>query len=264
MNVLDKTAPPAGHEEKEEDPEEKDGKAASGAPHVLDRPHPRRAADRAAGHRLPAQGRRRRRPASFTGPLSDGLPATSTCCPGWPASAMRPARHQELPRGHQARPRRAAVLGRPHHRHPARAHQAVEQARARGDTALDPQSSPACGNATTPPSAGIIHNRLRDLPAATTPATPLAPGCAAIRSRFSCSPGTSASTGPITSASAVPQPPSAPGRLRLLAFLATLAAVVPHSQLPRLRRRPRRQRTRTPSSTAPAGKPWLPPLPAAA
>ena len=36
VNVLDKTAPPAGQEEKEEDPEEKDGKAAAGgAPHVL-------------------------------------------------------------------------------------------------------------------------------------------------------------------------------------------------------------------------------------
>ena len=35
VNVLDKTAQPSGPDEKEEDPEEKDGTAAAGAPHVL-------------------------------------------------------------------------------------------------------------------------------------------------------------------------------------------------------------------------------------
>ena len=35
VNVLGKTSHPAGQEEKEEDPEEKDGKTAGGAPHVL-------------------------------------------------------------------------------------------------------------------------------------------------------------------------------------------------------------------------------------
>ncbi len=74
VNVLDKTAQPAAREEEETDPEEKDGKAAAGAPHVLIVRTPdgrltflqaiasRRKADVAAGI-----------PAAFTGPLiTDG------------------------------------------------------------------------------------------------------------------------------------------------------------------------------------------------
>ena len=35
VNVLDKTTQPAAREEQDTDPEDKDGKAAAGAPHVL-------------------------------------------------------------------------------------------------------------------------------------------------------------------------------------------------------------------------------------
>ena len=43
------------------------------------------------------------------------------------------------------------------------AHQAVDEARARGAPTLDPELLEACANATTRPSAfGIMHNRLRD------------------------------------------------------------------------------------------------------
>ena len=79
------------------------------------------------------------------------------------------------------------------------AHQAVEAARARGDTALDQQNlddlRERYDNAV---ASGIIHNRLRDWDGGgTTPATPSAPGCANIRNRFSCSPASSPSAGRI-------------------------------------------------------------------
>ena len=73
------------------------------------------------------------------------------------------------------------------------AHQAVEAARARGDTALDQEVLDGLleryDNAA---ASGITHNRLRDWEAAgTTPATPSAPGCANTRNRSSCSPESS-------------------------------------------------------------------------
>ena len=73
VNVLDKTAPPAGHEEKEEDRRRRTARPPP-VRRTCSSSAPRRAADLAAGHRLPAQGRRRRRdPAAFTGALiTDG------------------------------------------------------------------------------------------------------------------------------------------------------------------------------------------------
>ena len=170
VNVLDKTAPqPAGQEqeEKEEaDPEEKDkggGRRAARA----DRPHPRRAADLPAGHRLPAQGRHRRRD---PGPVHRGadhrrlhrIPA-----PPGPAGrhpAMLRPRHPPLPRRHETRPRQPAVLGRRRHRRScARRTRRSEQARARGDTALDPEQLDKLRRRYDEATAfGIIHNRLRD------------------------------------------------------------------------------------------------------
>ena len=63
VNVLDRTAlpAPAPEDAEEADPEEKDGQAPAGAPHVLIVRTPGRAADLPAGHRLTAQGRHRRR-----------------------------------------------------------------------------------------------------------------------------------------------------------------------------------------------------------
>ena len=66
-----------------------------------------------------------------------------------------------------------------------------------------------CGNATTPPSPpGSSTTGSATGTRGTTPATPSAAGCAVTRNKSSCSPGISASTGRITSASAEPKPPS--------------------------------------------------------
>ena len=95
VNVLGKAPPPAPAAGRggEADPEEKDGRRRRGAARA-DRPHPGRAADVPAGHRLAAQGQRRRGgiPAAFTGHLiTDGytgyqhllsrLAGIQQCCP---------------------------------------------------------------------------------------------------------------------------------------------------------------------------------------
>ena len=179
VNVLDKTAPPAGHEEKEEDPEENDGKAASGAPHVLIVRTPdgrltwlqaiasRRKAAVAAGI-----------PAAFTGALiTDGYT-------GYQHLLSRLAGIQQCAQHVIRRCRAVTKLGPGGLQSWAgdiiailrEAHQAVEQARARGDTALDPQVLAGLRERyDTAVSAGTIHNRLRTGMTATTPATPSAP-----------------------------------------------------------------------------------------
>ena len=48
----------------------------------------------------------------------------------------------------------------------------------------------------------------------------------------------------------------------ILAFPGHPRPLVPHAQLPRLRRRPRHHRTRRHPQPLSTGKPWLPPLPA--
>ena len=141
-----------------------------------DRPHPRRAADLAAGHRLPPQGRRRRRDPGRVRRLRSSptaTPATSTSCPGW--------RHQQCCAHVIRRCRAVTKLGPGGLQSWAgdiiailrEAHQSVEAARARGDTALDPQIlddlreryDTACppGSSTTGCGTGT---------AGTTPATP--------------------------------------------------------------------------------------------
>ena len=125
VNLLGNNAlQPAARDEDgdEQDPEGKE-KAAAGAPHVLIVRTPdgrltwlqalgsRRKGDVAAGI-----------PAAFTGLLmTDGYTGYQhllTRLGRHPA--MLPAHHQAMPGSHQARPRRPAVLGRRHHRHPAR------------------------------------------------------------------------------------------------------------------------------------------------
>lgn len=124
VNVLDNAPQPAAaHDDHEHDPEEKD-KTAPGAPHVLVVRTPdgrltwlqalasRRKGEVAAGI-----------PAAFTGMLMtdgytgyqhllDRLAGIQQCC--------AVSRDPQMPRRHEARPRRPAVLGRRHHRHPAR------------------------------------------------------------------------------------------------------------------------------------------------
>ena len=68
-----------------------------------------------------------------------------------------------MPGSHQARPRRAAVLGRGHHRRLREAHQAVQDARARGSTALGADLLDKLRERYDDAVAfGITHNRLRD------------------------------------------------------------------------------------------------------
>ena len=168
VNVLDKTPvpAPAPDDAGEADPEEKDGKSPAGAPHVLiiKTPDGRLTS-------LLALGSRRKGsvgggiPAAFTGHLmTDGytgyqhllsrIAGIQQCC----QHVIRRARAvQKLgPGGVQ---NWAAdiikVLGQ--------AHRAVEEARARGSTALDPQVLDDLRERyDTAVRSGMIHNRLRD------------------------------------------------------------------------------------------------------
>jgi hypothetical protein len=167
VNVLGKAALPAAGDEKEEtDPGEKDGKAAAGAPHVLIVRTPdgrltflqaiasRRKADVASGI-----------PAAFTGPLiTDGytgyqhllsrLAGIQQCC----QHVIRRCRAVTKlgPGGLQSWAGDIITILR-------EAHRAVEDARARGSTALDPQVLKDLRERYDQAvSTGIIHNRLRD------------------------------------------------------------------------------------------------------
>ena len=167
VNVLDKTAAPAAEEEKDEaDPEEKQEKAAAGAPHVLITRTPdgrltflqalasRRKAAIAAGL-----------PASFTGYLiTDGYT-------GYQHLLSRLAGIQQCAAHVIRRCRQVTKLGPGGAQNWAgdiitilrEAHQAVESARARGHIALDPQILDNLRERyDTAVSSGIIHNRLRD------------------------------------------------------------------------------------------------------
>ena len=175
VSVLDGTAPSApaaqdapeaGEKERDRDPEERQGKAAAGAPHVLITRTPdgrltflqamasRRKAALAAGL-----------PASFTGYLiTDGYT-------GYQHLLSRLAGIQQCAAHVIRRCRAVTKLGPGGVQNWAGdvitilrdAHQAVEAARARGDTALDQQIlddlRERYDNAV---ASGIIHNRLRD------------------------------------------------------------------------------------------------------
>jgi hypothetical protein len=167
VSVLDKTAPaPPGEDRGEKDTEDKDGKAASGAPHVLITRTPdgrltflramasRRKAALAAGL-----------PASFTGYLiTDGYT-------GYQHLLTRLAGIQQCAAHVIRRCRAVTKLGPGGVQNWAGdviavlrgAHRAVEAARARGDTALDQQELDDLRERyDTAVSSGIIHNRLRD------------------------------------------------------------------------------------------------------
>ena len=176
VNVLDGTAPPApaageapeaGEKEQDRDPEQKQGKAAAGAPHVLITRTPdgrltflqamasRRKAALAAGL-----------PATFTGYLiTDGYTGYQHLLLSRLAGIQQCAAHvirrcravtKLGPGGVQDWARDVITILR-------EAHEAVEAAGARGDTALDQQIlddlRERYDNAV---ASGIIHNRLRD------------------------------------------------------------------------------------------------------
>ena len=167
VNVLDKTVPPAaaGEGEGDKDPEEKE-KAAAGAPHVL--------IVRTPDGRLTwlqAIGSRRKDaiaagiPGPFTGALiTDGytayqhlltrLAGIQQCC----AHVIRRCRAVTKlgPGGLQSWAGDIITILR-------EAHQAVEEARARGDTALDPEQLGKLRQRYDEAAAfGVTHNRLRD------------------------------------------------------------------------------------------------------
>ena len=167
MNVLDRAASrPAAPGEEDQDQDEKDAKAAAGAPHVLIVRAPdgrltwlqalasRRKGDVAAGI-----------PAAFTGLLmTDGyagyqhlltrLAGIQQCC----QHIIRRCRAviKLGPGGLQSWAGDIIAILR-------EAHQAVEDARARGDTALDAEVLGKLRQRYDEAAAfGIIHNRLRD------------------------------------------------------------------------------------------------------
>jgi transposase len=166
VSVLDRAAPAPGEDGGEKDPEEKDGKAAAGAPHVLITRTPdgrltflqamasRRKAALAAGL-----------PASFTGYLiADGytgcqhllsrLAGIQQCC----AHVIRRCRAVTKPGPGGVQNWAADVIAILRD-----AHRAVEAARARRDTALDQQVLDGLlERYDTAVASGIIHNRLRD------------------------------------------------------------------------------------------------------
>ena len=187
---------PAGHED--QDPED-GGKRAPGAPHVL--------AVRTPDERLTwlqALGSRRKEdvtagiPALFTGFLiTDGYKAYQR--PLSRLAGVQQCCHQEVPDRHQARPGGPQSWAGDVISILREAHQAVEEARARGDTALDRSSWRSCASATTrPPPSGSSTTGCGTGTTGTTPATPSAPGCRSTRSRSGCSPANSPSSGPAT------------------------------------------------------------------
>jgi hypothetical protein len=208
VNVPGKNAPqPAARGEGgEQDPEDKE-KAAAGAPHVLIVRTPdgrltwlqalasRRKGDVAAGI-----------PAAFTGLLmTDGytgyqhllsrLAGIQQCC----QHIIRRCRAviKLGPGGLQSWAGDIIAVLR-------EAHQAVQDARARGSTALGADLLDKLRQRYDDAAAfGITHNRLRDWHEGNHP------GCASTRNRSSCSPATSPWTGRPTSRSAERKPPSA-------------------------------------------------------
>ena len=164
VNVLDGSAPAAAPEEKDEpDPEEKDGKAAAGAPHVL--------ITRTPDGRLTflqAIGSRRKGsvaaavPASFTGYLiTDGYQHLLSRLAGIQQCAQHVIRRCRAvtklgPGSLQSWAADIITILRD-------AHAAVGEARARGDTALDQKVlDDLLERYDTAAAFGRTHNRLRD------------------------------------------------------------------------------------------------------
>ena len=184
VSVLDKTAAGrgAGRGRGETDPEEKDGKAAAGAPHVL--------ITRTPDGRLrflQAIGSRRKGaiaaclPAAFARYLiTDGYAGYQHLLLRL-AGIWKCAQHviREMPRGHETRSRRPAELGCGRHRDPPRRSPGSRGGpRPRRNRPGPAGISTACASATTPPSppGSSTTGCGTGTAAATTPATPSAAG----------------------------------------------------------------------------------------
>ena len=126
------------------------------------------------------------------------------------------------------------------------AHQAVEEARARGDTALDPEQLEKLRQRYDEAAAfGITHNRLRDWHDGNHPGYAL--GCWLQEYKEQVWLFTREFAVEWTSKqrrAGRQGTQTAPGRLRLLAHPAHPRPLVPHPQLPRLRQEPRPARPR--------------------
>jgi transposase len=270
VNVLDKAVPPAPAPEEgkqDNDPEEKQ-KTAAGAPHVLIVRTPdgrltflqaigsRRKGDIAAGI-----------PELFTGSLiTDGytayqhlltrLAGIQQCC----AHVIRRCRAvMKLgPGGLQSWAGDIITVLR-------EAHQAVEDARARGSTAPDADMLDKLRQRYDEAAAfGIIHNRLRDWHDGNHPGYALGSWLRDYKEQvFLFTRDFTVDWDEQRLRARRESRETAPGRLRLLAHPGNPRPLVPHPQLSRYCRRPRHHRTRR-IRAALAGKPWLPPLPAVA
>ena len=141
------------------------------------------------------------------------------------------------------------------------AHQAVEEARARGDTALDPEQLEKLRQRYDEAAAfGIIHNRLRDWHDGNHPGYAL--GCWLQEYKEQVWLFTREFAVEWTSISAE-RAVKGPKRHQAVSGYwhthRTLAPLVRHPQLPRLGQEPRPARPRR-HPRALKGKPWLPPL----
>ena len=166
VNVLDKTVPAVPQEREEADPEEKEGKAAAGAPHVLITRTP-------DGRLTFLQAIASRRKDT----IAAGLPALFTGClitdgyTGYQHLLSRLAGIQQCAQHVIRRCRAVTKLGPGSLQNWAGdiitilrdAHQAVEAARARGDTALNQHLLDGLRERyDTAAAFGVTHNRLRD------------------------------------------------------------------------------------------------------
>ena len=195
VNVLGKTAPvPVPEKTGEADWEEKGGKAAAGAPHVLITRTP----DGRLTFLQAIASRRKDAIAAACGPVHR-LPDHRRLH-RLPAPPVQAGRHQQCAQHVIRRCRAVTKLGPGGLQNWAGniitilrdAHQAVEAARARGDTALARELLDDLENATTPRSRpGSSTTGCGTGTTGTTPDTRSGPGCATIRSRSSCSPANS-------------------------------------------------------------------------
>ena len=126
------------------------------------------------------------------------------------------------------------------------AHEAVEEARARGSTALDPQVLDDLRERyDTAVESGRIHNRLRDWDTGNHPGYALACWLRDYKEQvFLFTRDFTVDWTNNVSERGAKKGQAPPGRLGLLAFPGHTRPLVPAEQLPRLRRRPRHRRTR--------------------
>jgi Transposase IS66 family len=249
VNVPDRTVPAPGPDEVgEADPEEKDGKAAAGAPHVLIVTTP----DGRLKF-LQALGSRRKGsvgsgiPAGFAGHLMtdgytgcqhllDRVAGIQQCC----QHVIRRCRAVQKPGPGGVQNWAGdviAILGE--------AHRAVEDARARGSTGLDQQVLDDLRERyDTAVRSGIIHNRLRDCGTATPGIRPRLPAAGLQRTGLPVHPRLRRGLDEQRQRTRRESSQAPPGRLRLLALPGHPRPLVPPAQLPGLHRRPRRHRTR--------------------